>query len=515
MNLDMTHGQTNGRAGRGHSASGRVTARSVVALPSRSTLFALPLLGVGTWRIESLTSYLARLARAHGVPLSMLVKYVVLDVLRGPFDGSGLEARHRERIITNITCNSQHLLSVGQLAEDWAHAVAELTTCSAAHLATLHPLSSCFNNKGLMRDSMAWCPDCYTSQREHGEVYDLLVWAVATVTVCPEHRRRLRSTCPQCRHPRRFLSRNISPGFCDVCGYWLGRRGPWDSVPTQQQHESSDSTTTAQAHWKAAFVAQLLAQMPLYSPTYSPSLHSPPSRSRGHDMVSAAVAYGMTQTSSLSLRALARATGIRATVLGRWHLCRYRASLPLFVQFCWAVDWQPGMAQGSAMNAAQISLRNALPHRNPRSCPAIAHATQQRIEQGLATVDFRTHSPPFSLAALARHLGCSGSSLRKYAPDVADEIVARYRAWRTERTAQRDAARRAQVAEGVRLLRNQGIVVTRGQFTAHIHPSLLFDPVCKEAFYRARERLDVCDDSDVCKGGTRKDGTTGSDALRG
>jgi TniQ len=53
--------------------------------PARSYLYHLPPLGVGTQMVESLTGYLCRLAEAHSVPASVLVRR---ELLPAPLPGA-------------------------------------------------------------------------------------------------------------------------------------------------------------------------------------------------------------------------------------------------------------------------------------------------------------------------------------------------------------------------------------------------------------------------------------------
>jgi hypothetical protein len=62
--------------------------------PPRSRLYSLQPMGLGTSRVESLTSYLTRLAQAHTVSLRTLVKREVFPLLAKNYKGCDLEKMH-------------------------------------------------------------------------------------------------------------------------------------------------------------------------------------------------------------------------------------------------------------------------------------------------------------------------------------------------------------------------------------------------------------------------------------
>src|SRR5579859_5215273 len=65
-----------------------------------SVLFTLPPRGLGTPEVESLSSYIARLAKAHRVPTGVLVARVIAPAL-GRSDIFGAERRDRSNYLTS------------------------------------------------------------------------------------------------------------------------------------------------------------------------------------------------------------------------------------------------------------------------------------------------------------------------------------------------------------------------------------------------------------------------------
>jgi hypothetical protein len=65
---------------------------SLLHVPARSTLYALKPIGVGTPRVECLTSYIARLADAHCVFPGVLMEKIIVPLAFGFSPRKGTQA---------------------------------------------------------------------------------------------------------------------------------------------------------------------------------------------------------------------------------------------------------------------------------------------------------------------------------------------------------------------------------------------------------------------------------------
>src|SRR5262249_37579717 len=111
-------------------------------------------------------------------------------------------------------------------AADLVRVTQELTLLTEAQWTTLIVWGAVFSRINLLRRFRAWCADCYTEQRTgDGPVYDLLLWAVASVKVCVKHKCLLIEKCPSCQKRLRPIQSRSLPGFCSFCLYWLGASG--------------------------------------------------------------------------------------------------------------------------------------------------------------------------------------------------------------------------------------------------------------------------------------------------
>lgn len=188
-------------------------------IPPRSTLYSLVPLGVGTPGIESLTSYVNRLAQVYHVGPRVLVAQHILPHLSeayyvqaapGSLGGFG---RTRSMVINGA----------GPVALDWAEALSQLTMRSDLRQLTLHQWAAGLPNWGLLHSAPKFCPGCYHQWRElKRPLYQPLLWTLQAVRMCLHHHCWLRERCPSCQKLQSALAAKGSPGYCSQCGAWLG-----------------------------------------------------------------------------------------------------------------------------------------------------------------------------------------------------------------------------------------------------------------------------------------------------
>ncbi|MFT7776617.1 TniQ family protein [Roseateles sp.] len=172
--------------------------------PARSVLLSQKPIGLGTPFVESLESYICRLARRHGVVRCTLQQLVngygpalYLD-RQGPprLDApTGAAAAFADRLATLTGCDEVRTLGLGRFA---------------GHLSTAHAL----------RQHRAWCGKCFHDARTRGEEPHLqLLWTLAGFERCMIHGEVLETQCPCCGKrckPSRSWHRDLD--HCPWCG---------------------------------------------------------------------------------------------------------------------------------------------------------------------------------------------------------------------------------------------------------------------------------------------------------
>lgn len=328
-------------------------------LEFRSRLYAPPPEGLGTDFVESLSSYVVRLAEAHAVSISDLISHELSRHTTVPlFRYSGSDINGPE-----------------VRAARWVRALENATIRSDLRYLTLLPFKRLFPTALLLRKVHAWCPDCYQDMDRAGTVYDPLLWCLRVVEACPRHRRLLVTTCSRCCQSHRPLCAGSRTACCSWCGIELkealGDPGP---VPTEYQ--------LASAHG----MGQLLA--------HAPAIQSESLLSRFRDVLTAYIAaFG-----GGSRTAIAEAAQYYPVVLRHWlvHHRRprvdtffrvwYRLKLPVSVLFSPAGAPLPWEETGTAGFCSERKRKVVPRHSRDRIRKALEEAIQEQPPPGLFEV---------------------------------------------------------------------------------------------------------------------------------
>lgn len=409
--------------------------------PVHSKLYALEPLGVGTPHVESLTSYLARLAEAHCVSLRTLVKQELLSLLKrgylsNPF-GSSLDAFWIEA--------ARALNGTGSLAKDWVGSLEQLTLRTDLRFLTLLPWAAVLTQQRLLRLTRAWCPDCFMEWQTAGQpIYEPLLWNLNTVSVCFRHQRILLERCPypDCHATLPVLASFLRPGYCSKCSRWLG-------VMTDS---SNISQTSDQWHWQvwvAEMVGELLAHHTKLTTT--PHLKNIP------NLVAAAreqIAEGSMQNLELQLR-LSRRT------LNVWRSGRQTPQLESLLRLCYccgvALDAmltsQPGTLH---LEKQKIRVLPDIPSPNGnrrQRIPMNLVYIQQRLEEILR----QEEQPPPSMRIVAKRLNHSPKELREHFPELNRAIANRRKEHYKVRREQRLLQLKEEMRQAILKIHAQGL----------------------------------------------------------
>ena len=126
--------------------------------------------GLGTREVESLSSYVTRLAQAHCVD-----PYVLMTREIQPYIGE-------RRLVWHWAMNGTRTV-----ARRWVAALEMLTRRRGLAALTFLPWARVLDAVPLLRRERAWCPNCYEGWRTAATpVYEPLLWAMSGVTACPD-----------------------------------------------------------------------------------------------------------------------------------------------------------------------------------------------------------------------------------------------------------------------------------------------------------------------------------------
>jgi hypothetical protein len=189
---------------------------------SPSALFALEPLGIGTPSMESLSSYVKRLAYYHHLRVVDFLAYCATQT-----DESAMMATtHKFHRIDGI-CGS------GQV---WSRLIAHLTRRLDVLYLSMSYWDCILNPYRLMKQHQTWCPLCYAaSQEAQTPIYAPLLWSLNAVDICLIHDVRLVALCPHCNRRFHSLTNNAMCGFCPKCKHWLGDAKYTDDAVSQHE----------------------------------------------------------------------------------------------------------------------------------------------------------------------------------------------------------------------------------------------------------------------------------------
>ena len=198
--------------------------------------------GLGTPLVESLASYVTRLAEAHVVSVWRLI----LHVLRPP---------HASRIPRSSIRYAYPVNGLGKVSEPFLRAFEVATQRADLQLLTLSVLDGCISQPGTFRTTEAWCPCCLEQWRAAElPLYSPLLWTLQAVTMCPIHKCPLADRCPHCQSRFAPLRAKALPGQCSICSKPLGAaNAPAITASANDQEYNL---------WSSAAIGQLLAAFP-------------------------------------------------------------------------------------------------------------------------------------------------------------------------------------------------------------------------------------------------------------
>ncbi len=433
-------------------------------VPPRSLLYPLRPIGINAWEggigVESLTGYIARLAREHCLPTGVVVR----DYLSPVLTCMGVGGRQA----TSLQWKMAHLIDgTGDVARDTTRLLCGLTGRADLDRLSMLPWAGAIPARSLLRRKRAWCPDCYRAWEAAGiPAYDPLIWTIEAVTACHRHHRPLRALCPnpRCRRAVPVLAFRASPGRCAHCGVWLGEEDARDEGEAQGDEGMREHVA------RAAAVAELLASTATMAPLSS------------RENVAHAVGRLARRGVEGRVPNIARTLDLSPGTLQSWYQGRRLPTLPALLHLSAGLGLSPlAFLTGAEELTASISPRLGIERGEDggrTASPPETGAARARwarfdtfgVRQHLEAVLDDPHPDAPSMASVARDLGYYHQDLQARFPSLCAAISARYRADRTRRA----RARRRALGEEVRAvtlrLHEDGVYPSEGRVAAALWP---------------------------------------------
>jgi hypothetical protein len=411
----------------------------------RSRLNPISPIGLGTPHVESLISYICRLATNHNISFGSFYELLLIPSLNKAYLTTPSHLSPASTLNGSFRNRMKNINGIGKLAQEWSEKLEELTLRSDLRFLNLTALSNVTPHWKLLRTFQAWCPVCYEEMLQAKQtIYQPLIWTISAVDICARHHRPLVDRCSHCYRQLLPLTRRAQLGYCSRCGYWLGEH--------PDKGNRTDSLMGEERDWRlfvANSVGELIAALS--------NMNQPPTKKTVvealHECIKISTGGVITQFAKLIRKHL-------MTVYG-WYRGNVKIPLSDLLRICYCLD----LSIIDFLNGAEALRKSAI---NVRELPDTACVVnsprtpkpfnREKVEIGL--INFLKVGSPISVAEAARRMEVNHRDLYRIFPELSRKISCRYRGYlqdfyRIERTRREEEVRQAVIH-----LYRQGVYVT-------------------------------------------------------
>lgn len=366
-------------------------------IPPRSRLYHLEPVGIGTPYVESLTSYISRLADAHSVYTSTLVSRKLAKASSQP-------------IYTGFD-RSSAINGLINMAANWVSALETLTLRNDLRFLTMLTWAEVLPAVGLTRQRKAWCPACFEEWRMTEQpIYDPLLWTLQVIKGCPYHRQYLQLKCPYCNQDDiPLLTWRSRPGYCPKCEHWLG-------IPLKSA--IGDETLEGELEWEI-WVAETTGDLLVAAP----SLSSIPKK----ENIARALSACADKVASGNMAAFARALGVPKNTMHLWCNGNSIPQLDMYLRICYSFGLKLSTLFTSASSISEVAkIKHCSPPIIKKPKSSSRPFPKEQILHSLNVALASNENPPPAMTEVAQRLGYNLRTIRNHFPDLCGRISARY-----------------------------------------------------------------------------------------
>jgi hypothetical protein len=184
----------------------------------RSRFYNIKPEGLGTYRVESMHSYLLRISEMHQVPVWMLLEKEVAKVISKDFLKDYIKKRQTNHV--------HYMNGCSEITEEYLNALEILTTRNdLINLTLLNGKGLLGTKRNVLKKNRSWCPLCFEYWKDNDlEVYEPLIWSIDLINYCPDHQVQLEEVCHSCGNINKVISSSQRVGYCGKCSNWLGKK---------------------------------------------------------------------------------------------------------------------------------------------------------------------------------------------------------------------------------------------------------------------------------------------------
>ncbi|WP_108671565.1 helix-turn-helix domain-containing protein [Peribacillus acanthi] len=419
----------------------------------RSILYNLDPIGIGTPFVESLTSYISRLAEAHCVATGSLISRIYSPLLKKEYLVKVSKHGGNGFFDSAIGING-----VGKLACEFSDLTNKLTGRSDLCLTTLQKWSNILTSRGLLKKTKSWCPICYEESRENGEViYDPLIWSFQTVFICLKHKRPILDICGNCNKSVPIINRNTFPGYCSRCGQWLG------SFSTYKESLCNVDELLS----NVLLIGELLAQSHLDVASIS---------------LRESINFYVKEMFDCSPIRAAKQLKIPKTTFVLWLSGESIPSIDYLLQLCKGFGITITEFLQKEQSVKDIGISNS-------SAKAKEEHNHDVIRNTLIKVI--ADKEPISLSTLARKLGCDRKLLSRMYKTECEKIKEIYISYQQTKREENALLKITRLEEAFRILLQKGIYPSRRQVEGILGSGFLKEKTLQEKWNKLKKELSI------------------------
>lgn len=440
-----------------------------VALNQFSKLYSLNPIGIGNPLIESLTSYISRLAYAHCVYPGILMKKIIQSLVNKKYSSNNLYQIYSHTGVINGT---------GEMALDIANALVKLTFNENLILLSLSSFSEIFPNRGLLNKYRAWCPQCYESWKvNQQEIYEPLLWSIKDVNICSVHKILLQKSCPYCHKKNHHLAWNTKPGYCSQCGAWLGKKeiNCISSLDNQVQEELNWDL------WVTHNLGQLLTNNVL-----SPIIFS-------KDIISKSLLLYAQEKTEGNIAAFARQLEMPKNTVWLWCKGKNQPSLEMLLRICYRLEtslWDFLTKDNCSYLEKNTSYIGVPP--KLKSKAKGKNIDLDKMKQYLEDILEKEDSSPISMVQVAKQSSFNRRTLYLHFPELCQKIAAKHSQYRNTMHLKAIEESCEEVRRAVYQLHSEGKFPSEQRVLKRVlKPGFFRYQVVKQSFFKARNELGI------------------------
>lgn len=396
---------------------------------------------VGTKDVEGLISYIVRIAAAHSVSPTRLLRKIY--AVENPEIKEFLYPSFFNQYSSTVN-------GLGKYAELFVAHTESLSGAKSLALSTLLPLSDLLPSTGcgLLSDRPKWCPECIQEMlATYNDSYSPLIWSLKLYRACTKHKQPLVDICPHCDRVQPFIPRYPDLSRCAYCYQGLNVRRPDENLEF-----------TEFDYWVFAAIEDLIANLNRFGQVVSANTF--------RSFIKSAVEYFSKGNQSDFCKSI----GLNSWAVKGWLRNNEKPSLPQLLTICYCINVLP--SEMFLKPLSEVFTHQALRHlpekivdRAKRPQLTGSQIAELNVSISYIANDETDYRP---LAAVSKQLGQRVTCLRYWFPVESTRISQKFATHKKEIGIQNIQAAVVVVSNFVEELRERGEYVSNRKVNNHL-----------------------------------------------